>query len=376
MPQMLMHDTNFSKKDNVLEDANVLDASVSSVMNIKITNVTSLPPEIFASVPEVGREEKTARVPDVNTVTNKSLEKWFATHIPPTKSDVREDSNSKRKLEFIRLPLNEVADNCKKLKGDSYIKTCSTDKTQSTDSRDNIVHNTSQKQDQIISETGFNNIRGDTKDFSKSMVSRNEISRLPIINNQNNELLIKSKADLDHVSTKSNHLEENNASVIVQHCNKSFSQLMNTSVIHPNQFYVKIPPPNIFFTEPTLNSNTKNSQCTRNTGNVAYATASSDTALPQVMSTAMIDNRRTIFPNQPIATNVIRPINANNNEIGMLNKQEIGFTNEASSKNVSISGNESSNKIVSNLREFIKIRDSIVLNCIYITNFQIFENLF
>lgn len=88
-----------SSHSNDSEDTSVVD---TGIMNIKITNVTSLPPEIFASVGtghegsvEWPQTEPVSAPPLANT---QPLEKWFVTHTVPTlKRGIYEEGNSKKK---------------------------------------------------------------------------------------------------------------------------------------------------------------------------------------------------------------------------------------------------------------------------------------
>lgn len=89
-----------SSNDNL--EASVTD--INSIMNIKITNVTSLPPEVFANVPEVGLAgDVTWLQPDdvgTSSTVGKPLEQWFVAQKSPSitmKRSIHEEGNSPKK---------------------------------------------------------------------------------------------------------------------------------------------------------------------------------------------------------------------------------------------------------------------------------------
>lgn len=84
----------------------------SSVMNIKITNVTSVPPELFASVPDVSLDEDVTWLqPDtVNMSSGDTLENWLVSQqsLPTTmKRSMHEEGNFIEKAGICRsVPFN------------------------------------------------------------------------------------------------------------------------------------------------------------------------------------------------------------------------------------------------------------------------------
>lgn len=89
-----------SMSDVVISNNNDVDnvdtEDTSSIMNIKITNVTSLPPELFESVPDVALHENS--IDTSSPSTSKSLEKLVA-YIAPSKR-VYEEGNFRNKHKF------------------------------------------------------------------------------------------------------------------------------------------------------------------------------------------------------------------------------------------------------------------------------------
>jgi len=87
---------------NDLEETDVVDTNETSVMNIKITNVTSLPPEVFESVPDVC-DDITFHTNTTDTSSlsaNKTLEQ-LVTHVSSTKRCINEGNLRKKKKKFI-----------------------------------------------------------------------------------------------------------------------------------------------------------------------------------------------------------------------------------------------------------------------------------
>jgi len=85
---------------NDLEETDVVDTSEASVMNIKITNVTSLPPEVFESVPDVC-DDITFHTNTTDTSSlsaNKTLEQ-LVTYVSSTKRCINEGNLRKEREE-------------------------------------------------------------------------------------------------------------------------------------------------------------------------------------------------------------------------------------------------------------------------------------
>jgi len=83
---------------NDLEETDVVNTSETSVMNIKITNVTSLPPEVFESVPDVC-DDITFHTNTTDTSSlsaNKTLEQ-LVTHVSSTKRCINEGNLRKER---------------------------------------------------------------------------------------------------------------------------------------------------------------------------------------------------------------------------------------------------------------------------------------
>lgn len=88
-----------SLNNNNLKDINdATDASEESVMNIKITNVTSLPPEVFESVPDVSencwKQTNSLTYSLVNQITENSFTGLF-----PTKRSIQREGKLSKKIE-------------------------------------------------------------------------------------------------------------------------------------------------------------------------------------------------------------------------------------------------------------------------------------
>lgn len=91
------------------DDSEVSEDS-SSVMNIKITNVTSLPPEVFANVPDVDLEENVTWLQsdtgDTSSAVIEPLEKWVASQQSSSttmKRGIHEEGNLLKRLRVTSL---------------------------------------------------------------------------------------------------------------------------------------------------------------------------------------------------------------------------------------------------------------------------------
>lgn len=91
------------------DDLEISEVSENSIMNIKITNVTSLPPEVFASVPDVGLDENVSWIqpnPIDTSAVIKPLEKWvIPQHSLSTtmKRGIHEEGNLLMRLKITSL---------------------------------------------------------------------------------------------------------------------------------------------------------------------------------------------------------------------------------------------------------------------------------
>lgn len=95
--------------NNDLDNLDTENISKSPIMNIKITNVTSLPPEVFESVPDVALHENS--IDTSSPSTSKSLEK-LVTYIAPPKR-IYEEGNlrKKRRSSYIYIMYMMTASN-------------------------------------------------------------------------------------------------------------------------------------------------------------------------------------------------------------------------------------------------------------------------
>lgn len=95
-------ETEVAEKMDTTDTIAVIMNSRDPVMNIKITNVTSLPPEVFESVPDVVCNDDTSRTKALDMPSLNANETLETKEVPPTKRSMYEASN--------------VNDNSKKLK--------------------------------------------------------------------------------------------------------------------------------------------------------------------------------------------------------------------------------------------------------------------
>lgn len=94
------------------------------------------------------------------------------------------------------------------------------------------------------------------------------------------------------------------------------------------------------------NSNPTNNQDTGNVRNKTYATMLDGvTSTPQAKNNITVINKHTVIVNQSISANIIQPLNANNNQTAILNKQEVGLAKERLPDNVFSRDNNFSNDV-------------------------------
>ncbi|XP_012540883.1 dentin sialophosphoprotein [Monomorium pharaonis] len=194
-----------------LEETNTeIDLSKTSLMNIKITNVTSLPPEVFESVPDVCSDVKShENTTDTSSLSqNKMLEQLF-THALSTKRSIHEVNgvtDNRKKIKSFDEKLSEassavsviVANNSKITKNDIPMT--------------NTISNMNRQQN--VSKAPASEIIND-KNFLKC-ISASRINILPPLNNiQKNDLPTRfiSLNEVDGASQIVSHLKKNGVPV-------------------------------------------------------------------------------------------------------------------------------------------------------------------
>lgn len=309
--------------NNDLDDTE--DRSKSPIMNIKITNVTSLPPEVFESVPDVICDDIALHENSIDTSspsTSKTLEDLVTYVLPP-----------KRTYEEV----NSVVDNCKKFKGNNFAEeSC---EKNSTTSYVTVASNVNEQQNGKMSPIKTNEIYKDNNLLKCTFV--NELS-----NSYNDErdalpTTFTSFHDEKHTSQVTvNYFKENAATFNVQQKDENPVKPIRTylpSSKRKNQtrsllrnIYPKLMP------DPNLTTN----QEAGNNGNM-YSAPSSN--VPMVTNNNIVINQpQTIIVNQSINTTV--PILVNGNQTEMLDKKTV-LPEKNSFTNVSSPGDSSSNNI-------------------------------
>lgn len=96
MPQKSMLVASNSNNLEKIDTIDTIDTNETSIMNIKITNVTSLPPEVFESVPDIcDTTHENTDTMRLTPVTNKMLTQ-LATHSSSMKRSVHEGKLTKK----------------------------------------------------------------------------------------------------------------------------------------------------------------------------------------------------------------------------------------------------------------------------------------
>ncbi|XP_025268899.1 uncharacterized protein LOC105259473 [Camponotus floridanus] len=303
---------------DVISNSNDLDnvdtVDTSPVMNIKITDVISLPPELFESVPDVTLHENS--IDTTSPSTSKSLEKLVA-YIAPSKRIYEGAINTGYS---------------KKVKGDNYEKFSAND---SVTFNYHINTFDASKENGKISSLKSNEVHKNKN--SLNCTSANKLSNS--YNNQKDNLLTQMSShkmdDMRHTNqVAGNYLEDNATLLQVQQ--NSENPVVNGTYLPSSKCKNPLffPLANVYDT--TLNSNDTNSQDTKNKGNMHLTNI--------IMPMTNVINPQTIVVNQSVTFNGSMPVIANDNQMKMLDKNKVVLMREKMFANVS-SPNDSSNNI-------------------------------
>ncbi|EFN72517.1 G2/M phase-specific E3 ubiquitin-protein ligase [Camponotus floridanus] len=303
---------------DVISNSNDLDnvdtVDTSPVMNIKITDVISLPPELFESVPDVTLHENS--IDTTSPSTSKSLEKLVA-YIAPSKRIYEGAINTGYS---------------KKVKGDNYEKFSAND---SVTFNYHINTFDASKENGKISSLKSNEVHKNKS--SLNCTSANKLSNS--YNNQKDNLLTQMSShkmdDMRHTNqVAGNYLEDNATLLQVQQ--NSENPVVNGTYLPSSKCKNPLffPLANVYDT--TLNSNDTNSQDTKNKGNMHLTNI--------IMPMTNVINPQTIVVNQSVTFNGSMPVIANDNQMKMLDKNKVVLMREKMFANVS-SPNDSSNNI-------------------------------
>ncbi|XP_032672057.1 uncharacterized protein LOC116844530 isoform X2 [Odontomachus brunneus] len=278
------------------DDAEVSEDS-SSVMNIKITNVTSLPPEVFANVPDVDLEENVTWLQsdtgDTSSAEIKPLEKWVAS----------QQSSSTAMKRGIHEEATNIADNnCKKIKGNSLDEMLT----------DTVMHDTWREQNQRVESKDTSNMEPSEiiEDIDEYTASITKISSPSLSTSQKNDIttLVQTdtcKVDVAYAVIESNHHLKTDDSVVEiasSQSSENDSVKLYTPVIQADdkQIYYSFPSSNIFYSQPVSSQGSLESESAA----TLYATTSNDVIRPPVIqNTANI--RQTVVMAESISTDVI-----------------------------------------------------------------------
>ncbi|XP_071568088.1 uncharacterized protein [Temnothorax nylanderi] len=346
---------------NDLEETNEAgtdDTDETSVMNIKISNVTSLPPEVFESVPDVCDNVTLFE----NTIDTSSMSADTVLTQLLTRDDLT--VSTKRSLQ----EASDAIDNYKKIKRNSFderlhetsstaTSVIVTNNTNDINNTNNTINSTNEQQNKSTSLRKSSEIGKNDRLLKCTSVTTNGIAipmlneptnsiTIPLSNNRKINLSAQSmplhKDDVHHVQCS---ISGNNVSVNAQ-------QSKENSVAHRSTEYVAVGKNNpVFLQVPFYLQQIANpftisqSAVTPEKTNVYTAIPSSSIILPRVtdnitvLSNQPMLSNPTVVINQPIMASVTAPI-LNNAQL-TVNQQE------AASKGnilVTTSSNDSSNK--------------------------------
>ncbi|XP_018346086.1 PREDICTED: probable GPI-anchored adhesin-like protein PGA55 isoform X1 [Trachymyrmex septentrionalis] len=312
---------------------NTKETSEMSFMNIKITNVVSLPPEVFESVPDVICNDITLHANTTNTSPlsiNETLEQ-FVTSVS-SKRSMHEASN---------------INNCKKIKRNNF---------------DERLHETCSRVGAIESDRNkTNNTQNDAKN-STNNIDRQQSERtsankfIPLLSNnpannsssQHNYIQIKAN-DMQHMNQILSNLEGNTVHVNLNQRNENHvTQAKNTTeFITFTKTNPVLLPIGSYYLQQIPNSNfTIEQNDGRNETNL-YDISSNNVILPRVTDNTTVLSNSTVLSNpllvnQPIMTNVTAPI-LSDKRIVTVNQQEAASSKDVLTSTPSIE-NISTNK--------------------------------
>ncbi|TGZ37682.1 DNA polymerase zeta catalytic subunit [Temnothorax longispinosus] len=333
---------------NNLEETNVAgtdDTDETSVMNIKITNVTSLPPEVFESVPDV-----------CDNVTFKNSTSSMSADTVYTQLLTRDDLtvSTKRSLH----EASDAIDNHKKIKRNSFDESIIfTNKLNNIMNPNHTINSTNKQQNDSTSLRKSSEIGKNDSLLKCTSITTNGIA-IPMLNEPTNSITIPlsnnrnlsaqsmplHNDDVHHVQCS---ISGNNVSVNAQ-------QSKENSVAHRSTEYLAIGKNNpVYLQMPIYLQQIPNpftisqSAVTPEKTNVYTAIPSSSIILPRVtdnitvLSNQPMLSNPTVVLNQPIMASVTAPI--------LTNAQLAVNQQEAASKGnifvtTSSAGNDSSNK--------------------------------
>ncbi|KAL6255966.1 hypothetical protein P5V15_013203 [Pogonomyrmex californicus] len=284
----------FSSNSNDLEEMNAIDTNEMPVMNIKITNVTSLPPEVFESVPDIVCVN-TASCKDTTNIsslsTNKTLEQFVTSS--STKRSMHEEAN-------------DVTNNCKKIKGNNFDKGM---QTGAVTCNVIVAPSTNTQQQSSTSLHKMDDVRNTNRTGTCYLNGNNTIFNIQ----QGNE-----KA------------QGNTAKYI--------------SFVKNNQLYMQSPSTDKFYLQQMSNPNiaVDSSAGKVDNGNTCVISSSSVNLSQMTDSTIVLNNldNHNMFVNQSKMTKVTTSVN--NNETRVLNEQGIVLTANLSAGTPSLGNNSSS----------------------------------
>ncbi|XP_014478792.1 PREDICTED: uncharacterized protein LOC106746574 isoform X2 [Dinoponera quadriceps] len=306
-------------------------SDISSVMNIKIINVTSLSPEVFANVPDVRLDGDVAWLQsdtvDTSSAVDKPLEKWF----------VSQQSSSTTMKRGMHEEANNVVDNThKRIKGNG------SDRAFTNAVVHDIRREQSQRTEPNVELTSTEILKKIAESVVKCATSASQISselpsNIPGQKHNTSAQAGTHKTDAVYATVESSHQPKKSASKIVV---PQSSELLITPVIQSSrQIYYKAPPTNLIY----MNTQPISSSRTTQKIESSYAAASSNATRPPVIqNTAMIKNRQSLVKAQPI--NKVIHTNNSQQTRGSSNNQQIGPPREET--HGPTAGNESSSRIV------------------------------
>nr|XP_012233989.1 PREDICTED: uncharacterized protein LOC105678868 isoform X1 [Linepithema humile] len=317
-----------SLNNDDLQDTNETDTNESS-MNIKISNVTSLPAEVFESVPDVASKDVKLDINSVETLNspvNENKLKEVVLQVSPPKRNIYEENNA--------------AKHCKKIKVNNFNKRFLGSYTNRPTV---IVHNINgQENEKISTITSTKNC----EDNRLSCTSANKISNLSQNNDSPTPVTSFQKTNIRYTGQV-----ESNSSVESSNVQQSEGSTMNM-IINNNPIYIRIPQKRENVHYKSISNTNLHTQSTSNQEigiKNAYNMLSSNVILPQVKKNQQIiataNNNQITLVTQPTTVDAIVPTTVNKNQTEALDKQKSDLGMKIVPVNVSSPGNNSLNYI-------------------------------
>ncbi|XP_011342654.1 dentin sialophosphoprotein isoform X2 [Ooceraea biroi] len=337
-------------------DVDTVDINGSPIMSIKITNVTSVLPEVFESTPDIICEDDALKnsVNSVSALKRKVFEEYVRSMMPlkrsvPEASNVAD--NGHKKIKRDKFCENYTTHGCMKPYATAPDTSARQNRGTSPIKPDEISKAAEDPSKCMSADGSFNSSLNVSrkKDYKDTSSKTCEISASSLNDAQRNDpsLSLHQMSNNCTDQVKSRHSVEGSTLCNVQSKQENSLRETANTHLHFNECNSQL--------DSTSNLNSTNNQDTSNNeANAVCAAPLSSLTLPERLQTLNnitgINNNQTVFKNQDITIRAVNPTTCagNNNRTGVSNKHKI-VTSAREKSNAKVSslkypGHESPNK--------------------------------